>query len=157
MSDDDLTNYDSLAPEPEPRSSSPAPKMGGFGTGSGRTSLFASAKDFDIYCDRAKNINYIFHQCDLDCTIDHLEYDPEISRITVFSNDGQKFDLGAKIQWLVRPYIAKEQYLFIIKTKNGDVVDGVQVHLRIKDPEITRDMVDEDGNLIDENVEKSWN
>ncbi len=142
MSDDDLEHYDSLAPEPEPHYSAPdakgAPKMSGFGTGSGRKSLFSSAKDFEIYCDRAKGINYIFHHCDLDYTIDHLEYDHDTQRITVFSNDGQKLDLGAKIQWLVRPYIAKEQYIFIIKTKDGAVVDGVQVHLKIKDPEITR-------------------
>jgi len=120
----------------------PSPKsMGGdWGSGSGgRTSLFASAKDFDIYCDREKGINYIFHGCELNCTIDHLEYDPETQHVTVFTNDRQRLDLGAKIEWLVRPYIAKEQYLFIIRTDQGKAIDGVQVYLKIKDPEITKD------------------
>ncbi len=140
MSDDDMTEYDSLSPEPESSGSpSPPAKMGGFGAGSGRKVLFNSPNDFDIYCDRTKGINYIFHQCELNYTIDHLEFDPETSRITVFSNDGQQVDLGAKIQWLVRPYIAKEQYLFIIRTQNGKTVDGVQVFLKIKDPEITKE------------------
>ncbi|MGH1455760.1 MAG: hypothetical protein ACRBDI_03175 [Alphaproteobacteria bacterium] len=149
MSDDDFDDYDRLAPEEVKRSSAPPPKLGGFGAGSGRTSLFSSPKDFDIYCDRGKGINYIFHQCELNYTIDHLEYDHDTQRITVFSNDGQSLDLGAKIQWLVRPYIAKNQHIFVIRTQKGEVVDGVQVYLKVKDPEITRDMED--------NTEKTLN
>lgn len=116
----------------------PPPSMRGdwgSGFGSGRTKLFASPDDFDIYCDREKSQNYIFHRCELDCTIDHMEYNPETQRITVFTNDGQKLDLGAKIQWLVRPYIAREQNIFIIRTKDGKGIDGVEVHLTIKKPE----------------------
>lgn len=151
MSDDNVTDHDSLAPEPEDKApAAPSPKsMGGFGSGSGRKNLFNSPNDFDIYCDRAKGVNYIFHQCELNFSIDHLEYDPKTCHITVFSNDGQQLDLGAKIQWLVRPYIAKEQYLFIIRTQNGDVIDGVQVYLKIKDPEITKNTL--------ENQEKTLN
>ncbi len=149
MSDDDMTDYDSLSPEPGNAPSSPSPKkMGGFGAGSGRKVLFNSPNDFDIYCDRTKGINYIFHQCELNYTIDHLEYDPDTSRIAVFSNDGQQVDLGAKIQWLVRPYIAKEQYLFIIRTQNGDVIDGVQVFLKIKDPELTKETEEKDKKTL---------
>ena len=110
----------------------------GSGFGSGRTKLFENTKDFDIYCDRERGINYIFHGPELNCTIDHLEYDPETCRITVFTNDSQRLDLGARIQWLVRPYIAKEQDLFIIRTENGEAIDGVEVPLRIKAPEITK-------------------
>ncbi len=149
MSDDDFDDYDRLAPEEVHRPSTPSLSMGGFGSGSGRTSLFASPKDFDIYCDRAKGINYIFHQCELNYTIDHLEYDHDTQRITVYSNDGQSLDLGAKIQWLVRPYIAKDQNIFVVRTKNGVVIDGVQVYLKVKDPEITKDN--------QENGEKSLN
>ncbi len=117
------------------------PSMGkdwGSGFGSGRAKLFDSPDDFDIYCDREREINYIFHGCELNCTIDHLEYDPETQRIAVHTNDRQQLDLGAKIQWLVRPYIAREQDLFIIRTKNGEAIDGVEVHLKIKDPEIQK-------------------
>ncbi len=119
----------------------PPPNMGkdwGSGFGSGRSKLFDSPNDFDIYCDRERGINYIFHAPELNCTIDHLEYDPDTQRIAVHTNDRQQFDLGAKIQWLVRPYIAKDQYLFIIRTKDGQAIDGVEVHLKIKDPEIQK-------------------
>ena len=34
-------------------------------------SLFESPKDFDIYCDRYKGINYIFHGKNISCEIDH--------------------------------------------------------------------------------------
>ncbi len=121
--------------------SSAAPSMGkdwGSGFGSGRKALFDNPNDFDIYCDRDRDINYIFHGPDLNCTIDHLEYDPDTQRITVFTNDSQRLDLGARIEWLVRPYIGKEQFLFIVQTKDGVPVEGVEVHLRIKDPDIKK-------------------
>ncbi len=108
----------------------------GSGFGSGRTKLFESPDDFDIYCDRENGVNYIFHAPELGCTIDHLEYDPDTCRITVVTNDSQRLDLGVRIQWLVRPYIAKEQNLFIIRTEDGESIDGVEVHLKIKEPEI---------------------
>lgn len=110
----------------------------GKGFGAGRRKLFEKPEDFDIYCDREKNVNYIFHGPELNCTIDHLEYDPDTQHITVFTNDSQQLDLGAKIQWLVRPYIAKEQYLYIIRTKDGKAIDGFEVQLRIKEPEIRK-------------------
>ena len=119
----------------------PSPKsMGddwGSGEGSGRKTLVDSPNDVDIYCDRERGTNYIFHGPELNCTIDHLEYDHDTQRITVFTNDSQRFDLGAKIQWLVRPYIAKEQYIYIIRTENGKPIDGHEVKLTKKRPEIT--------------------
>ncbi len=117
------------------------PNMGddwGAGFGAGRTRLFDNPTDFDIYCDRERGINYIFHAPELNCTIDFLEYDHETQRITVHTNDRQRFDLGTKIQWLVRPYIAKEQNLFIIRTKDGEAIDGFEVPLKIKEPEIQK-------------------
>ncbi len=110
----------------------------GTGFGSGRRNLFDNPDDFDIYCDRERGVNYIFHGPELNCTIDHMEYDHDTQRIIVFTNDRQQLDLGTKIQWLVRPYIAKEQYIFVIRTANGKPIDGVEVHLRIKDPEIQK-------------------
>ncbi len=110
----------------------------GSGFGSGRSKLFENPEDFDIYCDRERGVNYIFHGPELGCTIDYLEYDPDTQRITVHTNDHQRLDLGAKIQWLVRPYIAKDQYLFIIRTKDGKAIDGVEVKLKVKEPEIQK-------------------
>tara|TARA_B100001989_G_scaffold244208_2_gene212714 strand:- start:987 stop:1490 length:504 start_codon:yes stop_codon:yes gene_type:complete len=94
--------------------------------------LFANPDMFDIYCDCDADQNYIFHDGDLNCTVDHLEYDPETQRITVYTNDGQKLDLGARIQWLVRPYIAKNQDIYIVRTENGKTIDGIQVPLIVK-------------------------
>ncbi len=131
-----------MSEEEKENSNTPSPaNMGkdwGSGKGSGRMKLFESTDDFDIYCDRENGKNYIFHGPELNCTIDHLEYDHDTQRITVFTNDKQQLDLGAKIQWLIRPYIAKEQYLFIIRTENGEAIDGIEVELRIKDPEIKK-------------------
>ncbi len=110
----------------------------GSGFGSGRTKLFESSNDFDIFCDHSNGVNYIFHGPELGCTIDHLEYDPETCRITVITNDSQRLDLGVRIQWLVRPHIAKEQDLFIIRTENGESIGGFEVSLKIKEPEISK-------------------
>ena len=110
----------------------------GDGSGSGRTRLFANTDDFDIVCDREGGTNYIFHKGELSCNVDYLEYNPETQHIDVHTKGGQKFDLGAKIQWLVRPYIAKEQYIFIIQTENGKSINGIEVLLKIKEPEIEK-------------------
>ena len=131
MSDNEEQNNDTLPPSPRSMG-----KDWGSGFGSGRTRLFNSPDDFDIVCNREGGTNYIFHGCELNCSIDHMEYNQENPRITVFTTDGQKMDLGAKIQWLVRPYIAKEQYLYIIRTKDGQAIDGVEVHLQIKAPDL---------------------
>ncbi|MBI1301375.1 MAG: hypothetical protein GC137_06920 [Alphaproteobacteria bacterium] len=127
----------------------------GDGSGSGRKKLFQKQEEFDIYCDRAKGINYIFHGPELNCTIDHLEYDLDTNRITVVTNDRQKFDLGAKIEWLVRPYIAKEQNIFIMRTEKGEVVDGVEVPLKFKKPKITKDGDTPPEKILDLNTGKN--
>lgn len=136
----DLVMSDEKKEVETPPKSSPKSmgKHWGSGFGSGRSRLFNKPEDFDIYCDRERGVNYIFHGPELGCTIDHLEYDHDTQRITVHTNDSQRLDLGTKIQWLVRPYIAKEQHLFIIRTQNGQPIDGVEVQLKIKDPEIQK-------------------
>lgn len=121
MADDEIENPKSLNMGKEWGSSLAA-----------RKTLFKNLEDFDIFCDRERGQNYIFHGPELNCTIDYMEYDPETQRITVFTTDGQKMDLGTKIQWLVRPYIAREQNIFIIRTQNGQAINGIEVHLRVK-------------------------
>lgn len=101
--------------------------------------LFENLADFDIYCDRQNNQNYIFHAGQLNCTVDYLEYNPDTQRITVFTNDGQKLDLGTRIQWLIRPYIAKDQTIFIVRTENREMKEGIQVPLLVKKHEIPVD------------------
>lgn len=144
MSEDDNSDVDK--PQKSPLSMG---KEWGSGMGSGRTKLFNHPDDFDILCDRAKGINYIFHQCDLDCTIKYMEYDKDTQRITVYTTDGQKFDLGTRIQWMVRPYIAKEQYLIIMRTKDGRAIEGEEVHLRIKSTEKPEESGDKTNEVPD--------
>lgn len=94
-------------------------------------SLFESQKDFDIYCDRHKAINYIFHGKDISCEIDHLEFNIMCRRIIVITKDSKRLDLGARIGSLVFPELAKEQYIFIIKTEEGKALGGFQVYMKI--------------------------
>lgn len=119
---------------PEEKKASPAKGMGKEWSSSlSKTKmLFERTEDFDIYCDRQAGQNYIFHAGALNCTVEYLEYDPQTQRITVFTNDGQKLDLGTRIQWLIRPYIAKDQNIFIVRTENREMKEGIQVPLYVK-------------------------
>lgn len=113
--------------------------------------LFDRIEDFDIYCDRQNGQNYIFHAGPLNCTIEYLEYNPENQRITVFTNDGQKLDLGTRIQWLIRPYIAKNQNILIIRTENKVMQEGIEVPLLVK--EITMPPIGgDDENFVEKNL-----
>lgn len=91
---------------------------------SGGDALFRP-EEFDIYCNKVTLETYIFHGKAIDYeTIDHLEYDHADYSVTVVHKDGTRLDLGAKIQWLVRPYFSKAQEVFIVQTKDGDSING---------------------------------
>lgn len=94
-------------------------------------SLFESQADFDIYCDRKKAVNYIFHGKDINYQIDHLEFNIATRRITAITQESKRLDLGAKIGSPVFPYLAREQYIFIVKTENGKALGGVQVYMKL--------------------------
>lgn len=129
---------------PKDKKASPAKGMGKDWNSSltKHKKLFENTADFDIYCDRQIGQNYIFHAGELNCTIEYLEYNPDTQRITVFTNDGQKLDLGTRIQWLIRPYIAKDQNILVVRTENKEMKDGIQVPLYVKRPVILNDMDD---------------
>ena len=93
--------------------------------------LFQSPDDFDIYCDRTKSENYIFHGPELNCDIDHLEFNIFTCRIVVFTKDLRELDLGARIRWLIFPHLARDQYIFIVRTKDGKAIDGVEVFMKV--------------------------
>lgn len=88
--------------------------------------------EFDIFCDRELGETFIFYGKELPCTVDYLEYNPDNQRVTVFTTDGQQLDLGTRIQWLIRPYFAKPQIIVMARTKNGKVIEGSEVPLKIK-------------------------
>lgn len=130
MSDD--TNEKNNAKEPKQKDPKSTIKADwGTSLQGGRKFLF-DKKDFDIFCDKELGETYIFHAPELGCTIDFLEYNPEDQRVTVYTIDGQKMDLGARIQWLVRPYFTKAKTILMVRTQNGKAIDGVEVRLKIK-------------------------
>lgn len=86
-------------------------------------------EEFDIYVNKITMEAYIFHAKPVKQDIERLEYDPKDHSVTVVKKDGTQMDLGAKIQWLVRPYFTKAREVGIVQTKDGEVQDGFLVPL----------------------------
>ena len=96
------------------------------GKSSGEKPVFFTPDELDIYCNKVTNDSYIFHGKDIDYTaIDHLVYYPKDYSVDVVMKDGKVYDLGVKIQWLVRPYFSKANQIYMVKTVNNKSVDGV--------------------------------
>ena len=86
--------------------------------------------ELDIYCNKVTLDAYIFHGKIIDYeSIDRLEYDHKAHTVDVVLKNGDRLDLGVKIQWLVRPYFSKAHDINIVRTQNGESVDGVIVPL----------------------------
>lgn len=126
MSEDDHT-------EPKKQSMKAAFKSGrGL---DGAPVLFAEG-EMDIYVNKITLEAYIFHGKPVAQDIDRLEYDPDDHLVTVVKKDGTIMDLGAKIQWLIRPYFTRAQQVGIVQTKDGETVDGFfvpMIHRRKKE------------------------
>lgn len=88
--------------------------------------LFAP-EEFDIYVNKITMEAYIFHAKPVEQNIERLEYDPNDHSVTVVKKDGTQMDLGAKLQWLVRPYFTKAREVGIVQTIDGEVQDGFMV------------------------------
>ena len=90
--------------------------------------------ELDIYCNKVTKEAFIFHSMELDYkTFERMEYNHKDYSVTVFMKDGRELDLGVKIQWLLRPYFSKAQEVQIIRTKDGDPIDGTFIPLLHKD------------------------
>lgn len=89
-------------------------------------------EEMDIYCNKISLETFIFHGKPVEQDIERLEYDPGDHSVTVVKKDGTLMDLGVKIQWLVRPYFTKAKEIGIIRTKDGESIDGFYVPLVIK-------------------------
>lgn len=90
--------------------------------------LFAP-EEFDIYVNKITMEAYIFHAKPVAQDIERLEYNKKDHSVTVVKKDGTQMDLGAKIQWLVRPYFTKAREVGIVQTIDGEVQDGFLVPL----------------------------
>lgn len=101
-----------------------------FDSGPNQTSgaLF-DPKEFDIYVNKITLEAYIFHAKPVEHNIVRFEYDPTDHSVTVVKEDGTRLDLGAKIQWLVRPYFTKAREIAVVQTKDGEALEGFMVPL----------------------------
>lgn len=93
--------------------------------------LFA-AGEMDIYVNKITLEAFIFHGKPVAQDIERLEYDPDDHMVTVVKKDGTLMDLGVKIQWLIRPYFTRAREIGIVRTKDGETVDGFFVPMEHK-------------------------
>lgn len=98
-------------------------------------SHFLNEDDFDLYSNKITGESYIFHGPDLPYEIEKLVYDPHNYTIEVLGKQGQKRSLGVKLQWLIRPYFSKARTIFVVQTKDGEAIDGVEVPMIVKENE----------------------
>ena len=102
------------------------------GSAKDRPSLFLP-DEMDIYCNKVTKETFIFHGKTIDYnTLDRMEYDPKDHTVDVFMKDGTVLDLGVKIQWLVRPYFTKAKEVQVVRTKDGEAVDGTFIPITHK-------------------------
>ena len=99
---------------------------------SANSGILFQEDEFDIFVNKITMEAYIFHTKPVAQDIDRLEYDPNDHSVTVFKKDGNQMDLGAKLQWLVRPYFIKAREVAIVQTKDGEAFDGFMVPLVIR-------------------------
>lgn len=98
----------------------------------GKRALFTE-EEMDIYCNKINKETYIFHSKEVDYkALKEMIYDPEEFTVDVVLKDGSVIDLGVKIKWLIRPYFSKAEEVQIVRTKNGEAIDGHFVPLRHK-------------------------
>ena len=116
--------------EEPPKPSASGSIKSAFKSGKNAKPALFTAEEMDIYCNKVTLESYIFHGKDVNYDpISYLEYDPEEKRVDVVMKDGNRLDLGVKIQWLVRPYFTKSKEVSIVQTKDREPIDGTIVPL----------------------------
>lgn len=81
--------------------------------------------EMDIYCEKTTLEAYIFHGKELDYSqIKSMTYHHETFDVDVNMKDGSVWDLGVKITWIIRPYFSRAEQVQIVRTKDGNAIDG---------------------------------
>ena len=88
--------------------------------------LFAP-DEFDIYINKQTLEAFIFYGKLISHDIARLEYSLKDHSVVVVMRDGREFDLGGKIEWLLREYWMKLKKIGIVRTENGASIEGVYV------------------------------
>lgn len=92
--------------------------------------------ELDIYANKLTYETFIFHSKKIDYgSMSYLEYHPDSFQVSIHYKDGRVQDLGVKIQWLVRPYLSKAREISIVRTRDGDAIDGAVIPLVHKSKE----------------------
>jgi hypothetical protein len=124
---------DETPPAPKKRKSTIKKEFDPGSKGKPSGTLFAP-DEMDIYVNKVTLEAYIFHGKEVDYeSLDRLEYDSSTHMVDVVKKDGTRLDLGVKIQWLVRPYFTKAEEINIVRTKDGNSIDGKIIPLIHKD------------------------
>ncbi|HRQ59954.1 MAG TPA: hypothetical protein PLO23_00300 [Alphaproteobacteria bacterium] len=106
------------------------------GAGLEGTPALFKPDEMDFYVNKLTLEAFIFHGKPVAQDIERLEYDPDDHTVTVVKKDGTLMDLGAKIMWLIRPYFTKAKEVAIVRTKDGETIDGFfvpMIHKRKKE------------------------
>jgi hypothetical protein len=85
--------------------------------------------EFDLYVNPQNQDTYIFHGPRLSSVLSQAHYDWDSHRITLVGSDGAQFDLGIVVTPMLRPYLEREERLYVVQTKDGEAVDGVEIPL----------------------------
>ena len=88
--------------------------------------LFAP-DEFDIFINKRTLEAFIFHGKLISYDIARLEYSLKDYSVVVVMRDGREFDLGGKIEWMLREYWMKLKRIGIVRTENGASIEGVYV------------------------------
>lgn len=94
--------------------------------------LYFKPSEFNLYVGKDPIKCYIFHGRDLPVMIERFELKDSDSRINVFTTDGQIFDLGMKLGWLMRPYFKQTNKVYIVQTRDGEAIEGHEIPLIFK-------------------------
>ncbi|MBX2833712.1 MAG: hypothetical protein KTR28_01940 [Micavibrio sp.] len=86
---------------------------------------FFMEDELDIFCNKMTHESFVFHGKEIDYrAIDHLIYDHDTYTVDVVMKNGDVYDLGVKIQWLIRPYFTKSDEVQFMRTRDGEPIDG---------------------------------
>ncbi|MBL4804555.1 MAG: hypothetical protein JKY71_06785 [Alphaproteobacteria bacterium] len=89
--------------------------------------------EMDIYCNKITMETFIFHGKTIDYdSLDHMVYNPKDYSVDVYFKNGMIYDLGVKIQWLIRPYFSKADEVQIVQTKDGEAINGTFIPIKHK-------------------------
>jgi hypothetical protein len=111
------------------------------GWGKAREPALFKPDEIDIFTNRKTHEAWIFHSPPLSIEISEVVYDHKSKRMTFVSKEGKRYDLGVKIQSLIRPTIEKIDHIVVTQITDGLPISWFSAPVRH-----TNTKEDEDGN-----------